>query len=93
MSVVREHEEFVWLHSVIEESENYGGFIVRLNAIDIIKIFRTDGFSNFSEFSRSLKIFFNSLFSMILNCESRIIEIYCEVIFKKIYPICPEKVN
>lgn len=48
MSVVREHEEFVWLHSVIEESENYGGFIVRLNAIDIIKIFRTDGFSNFS---------------------------------------------
>ena len=27
-SVVREHEEFMWLHSVLDENENYAGFIV-----------------------------------------------------------------
>lgn len=24
----REHEEFIWLHSCLEENENYAGFIV-----------------------------------------------------------------
>ncbi len=28
MSVVREHEEFIWLHSCLEENECYAGFIV-----------------------------------------------------------------
>ncbi|VDO69370.1 unnamed protein product [Heligmosomoides polygyrus] len=27
-SVVREHEEFLWLHSVLDENESYAGFIV-----------------------------------------------------------------
>lgn len=27
--VVRQHEEFVWLHDRIEENEDYGGYIVR----------------------------------------------------------------
>ncbi|CAI4222609.1 unnamed protein product [Auanema sp. JU1783] len=27
-SVVREHEEFIWLHSVLDENENYAGFII-----------------------------------------------------------------
>ncbi|CAJ0582576.1 unnamed protein product, partial [Mesorhabditis spiculigera] len=27
-SVVREHEEFIWLHSCLDENENYGGFII-----------------------------------------------------------------
>ncbi|CAD6186659.1 unnamed protein product [Caenorhabditis auriculariae] len=27
-SVVREHEEFLWLHTVLEENENYAGFII-----------------------------------------------------------------
>lgn len=27
-SVVREHEEFLWLHGVLEENESYAGFIV-----------------------------------------------------------------
>lgn len=28
MSVVREHEEFIWLHSCLDENEAYAGFIV-----------------------------------------------------------------
>lgn len=28
MSVVREHEEFTWLHTCLEDAEEYGGFIV-----------------------------------------------------------------
>jgi sorting nexin-5/6/32 len=27
-SVVREHEEFLWLHDAIEENEEYAGYIV-----------------------------------------------------------------
>ncbi|CAJ0929701.1 unnamed protein product, partial [Mesorhabditis belari] len=27
-SVVREHEEFMWLHSCLDENENYAGFII-----------------------------------------------------------------
>ena len=27
-SVVREHEEFMWLHGALDENENYAGFIV-----------------------------------------------------------------
>lgn len=27
--VVRQHEEFVWLHDRIEENDDYGGYIVR----------------------------------------------------------------
>ena len=27
-SVVREHEEFVWLHDRLVEEENYAGFVV-----------------------------------------------------------------
>ncbi|KAJ1369794.1 hypothetical protein KIN20_031355 [Parelaphostrongylus tenuis] len=27
-SVVREHEEFLWLHSVLDENEDYAGFII-----------------------------------------------------------------
>ncbi|KAF8386314.1 snx-6 [Pristionchus pacificus] len=27
-SVVREHEEFIWLHSCLDENENYAGFII-----------------------------------------------------------------
>jgi sorting nexin-5/6/32 len=29
-SVVRQHEEFVWLHDRFEENEEYAGFIVSL---------------------------------------------------------------
>ena len=29
LSVVREHEEFIWLHGAIEENEDYAGYIVR----------------------------------------------------------------
>ena len=29
-SVVREHEEFIWLHTVIEEHPSYAGYIVSL---------------------------------------------------------------
>lgn len=28
--VVRQHEEFVWLHDRFEENDEYGGYIVRL---------------------------------------------------------------
>jgi hypothetical protein len=28
MSVVREHDEFVWLHNCLEDCEDYAGFIV-----------------------------------------------------------------
>lgn len=28
MSVVREHDEFIWLHNSLEENEEYAGFIV-----------------------------------------------------------------
>lgn len=28
MSVVREHEEFIWLHNCLEDNEEYAGFIV-----------------------------------------------------------------
>jgi len=31
MSVIREHEEFIWLHSSIEENESYAGMIVLIN--------------------------------------------------------------
>ncbi|PAV91783.1 hypothetical protein WR25_24326 [Diploscapter pachys] len=27
-SVIRDHEEFLWLHSVLDENENYAGFII-----------------------------------------------------------------
>ena len=27
-SVVRQHEEFLWLHTVLEDNEEYSGFIV-----------------------------------------------------------------
>lgn len=27
-SVVRQHEEFIWLHSSLVENEEYGGYIV-----------------------------------------------------------------
>lgn len=32
-SVVRQHEEFVWLHDRYEENEEYAGYIVSLNTI------------------------------------------------------------
>jgi sorting nexin-5/6/32 len=28
ISVVREHDEFIWLHTCLEECEDYAGFIV-----------------------------------------------------------------
>uniref|UniRef100_A0A1I7X0N2 Protein kinase domain-containing protein n=1 Tax=Heterorhabditis bacteriophora TaxID=37862 RepID=A0A1I7X0N2_HETBA len=41
-SVVREHDEFLWLHSVLEENENYAGFIVFLQRIAVHPVFRQD---------------------------------------------------
>lgn len=32
-SVVREHEEFIWLHDVIEETEAYAGYIVSTSGL------------------------------------------------------------
>ncbi|VDN33420.1 unnamed protein product [Gongylonema pulchrum] len=29
VSVVREHEEFIWLHNCLSENEAYAGFIIR----------------------------------------------------------------
>lgn len=31
-SVVRQHEEFIWLHDRFEDNEEYAGFIVSLNS-------------------------------------------------------------
>lgn len=31
--VVRQHEEFVWLHDRFEENEDYGGYIVRSSSV------------------------------------------------------------
>lgn len=28
LSVVREHEEFIWLHNCLENNDDYAGFIV-----------------------------------------------------------------
>jgi len=28
MSVVRDHDEFIWLHNSLEDNEDYAGFIV-----------------------------------------------------------------
>lgn len=36
--VVRQHEEFVWLHDRFEENEIYAGFIVRFLMISLLKI-------------------------------------------------------
>jgi sorting nexin-5/6/32 len=30
-SVVRQHEEFIWLHDSFVENEDYAGYIVRAN--------------------------------------------------------------
>lgn len=35
--VVRQHEEFVWLHDRYEENEEYAGYIV--STMEIIKLF------------------------------------------------------
>lgn len=29
LSVVREHEEFIWLHNYLDNNEEYAGFIVK----------------------------------------------------------------
>ena len=35
MYVVRQHEEFVWLHDRFEENEDYAGYIVRIHPTKI----------------------------------------------------------
>ena len=35
-SVVREHEEFIWLHDAIEDTEAYGGYIVRCCEVSLV---------------------------------------------------------
>lgn len=37
MSVVREHDEFIWLHNSLEDNEEYAGFIVSALLISFIK--------------------------------------------------------
>lgn len=34
--VVRQHEEFVWLHDRFEENEEYGGYIVSFVDVDVV---------------------------------------------------------
>ncbi|VDN52764.1 unnamed protein product [Dracunculus medinensis] len=52
MSVVREHEEFIWLHSCLEDNEAYAGFIVRfpsfmrIQTMDILDLFFLKNVSN-----------------------------------------------
>lgn len=41
MSVVREHEEFIWLHSCLEDNEAYAGFIVRFPSFMRIQVCNT----------------------------------------------------
>ncbi|XP_015373243.1 PREDICTED: sorting nexin-32 [Diuraphis noxia] len=36
-SVVRQHEEFIWLHDQFEENEDYAGFIVSMEIYEIMK--------------------------------------------------------
>lgn len=48
-AVVREHEEFLWLHGTLEDNENYAGFIVRFlveNGQKYIKLLQKSSLEN-----------------------------------------------
>lgn len=39
LSVVREHEEFIWLHNCLENNDDFAGFIVRFYYYYFMDIF------------------------------------------------------
>jgi len=66
-SVVRQHEEFIWLHDQFEENEDYAGFIVSIEIYIKEHIYLITILSNNLLNNNDLQIMLRSYIYLVLN--------------------------